>query len=107
MIRLAIVLSASVAVAVATSVASSPAQTNGSTPATPPPASPQPPAAAASTPTQPLPKPAVPPDDQVDVKSVRRACDEYAKSQGLKDEAMRKSVGDCIAKLRPDLAGKM
>ena len=82
------------------------AQTAAPKTAQPPPASPQPPAVAATTPTGPIPKTLIPPDDQLAAKYVRQTCSDYVKSEGLKDEAMQKAVSDCVAKLRPDLAGK-
>ena len=53
-----------------------------------------------------MPKVVPPPDQELDAKTVRQTCTNFVKSQGLKDEALGKGISECIAKLRPDLAGQ-
>jgi hypothetical protein len=66
-------------------------------PGAPPPASPLPPAKAAATPTGPGPQVVVAPEDRLDP---HQTCNDYAKSQHLKDQALAKAVSECESKLK-------
>ena len=65
-----------------------------------------PPTAADANPAAPSPTVAAPSDAQQSIRSVRETCRETAKSDGLKGDAIRKAVSDCVVRVRPDLAGR-
>jgi hypothetical protein len=70
---------------------------------------------APSVPTAPVvaPAPAAPSaipltkDGKPRAKEVRAACRAEAKGQGLKGDARKQAVADCVVKQRPDLAARM
>ena len=64
------------------------------------------PAAGPSAAQTPAPEAAAPSGAGQDTKDVRATCRESAKSEGLKGDAMRKAVSECVVKVRPDLADR-
>ena len=85
--------------AAAFSLAASAASAQTTSPAPAVPAAAPTPAAPAAIPTTKNGKPRA--------KELRAACRDEAKGQGLKGDARKQAVADCVIKQRPDLAARM
>jgi psiF repeat len=62
---------------------------------------------AAVAPASPAPEPALTKDGKPRMKVVRAQCREEAKTGGLKGDARKQAMADCIVKQRPDMEARM